>query len=53
MVGGVKGTAIESVVADVNRLVDAGVVSRADLEVRLEAEDLESVPVYDDEEQSA
>jgi hypothetical protein len=41
MVGGVKGTAIESVVADVNRLVDAGGISRADLEVRLEADDLE------------
>jgi len=40
MVGGVKGTAIESVVADVNRLVDAGALSRADLEVRLEADDL-------------
>lgn len=40
MVGGVKGTAIESVVADVNRLVDAGTISRADLEVRLEADDL-------------
>lgn len=40
MVGGVKGSAIESVVADVNRLVDAGVISRADLEVRLEADDL-------------
>jgi len=41
MVGGVKGTAIESVVADVNRLVDTGGVRRADLEVRLEADDLE------------
>jgi hypothetical protein len=41
MVGGVKGTAIESVVADVNRLVEAGGISRAELEVRLEADDLE------------
>ena len=41
MVGGVKGTALESVVADVNRLVDAGSISRADLDVRLEATDLE------------
>ena len=41
MVGGVKGTAIESVVGDVNRLVDSGGISRADLEVRLESEDLE------------
>ncbi len=40
MVGGVKGTALESVVADVNRLVDAGVISRAELDVRLEADDL-------------
>jgi len=41
MVGGVKGTAIESVVADVNRVVESGGISRADLELRLEAEDLE------------
>ncbi len=41
MVGGVKGTAIESVVADVNRLVEAGRIDRAELDVRLEAEDLE------------
>lgn len=41
MVGGVKGTALESVVADVNRLVETGVISRADLDVRLDAEDLE------------
>lgn len=40
MVGGVKGTAIASVVADVNRLVDTGAISRTDLEVRLEADDL-------------
>jgi hypothetical protein len=41
MVGGVKGTAIESVIADVNRLVESGKISRQQLEVRLEAEDLE------------
>jgi hypothetical protein len=41
MKGGVKGTAIESVVADVVRLLEAGRISREDLEVRLEREDLE------------
>jgi hypothetical protein len=41
MVGGVKGTAIESVVADVKRLVESGRISREQLEVQLEAEDLE------------
>jgi hypothetical protein len=40
MAGGVKGTAIESVVADVRKLVETGKVSRQQLEVRLEAEDL-------------
>jgi hypothetical protein len=40
MVGGVKGTAIESVIADVRRLVETRRVSRQQLEVRLEAEDL-------------
>jgi hypothetical protein len=38
---GVKGSAIESVVADVNRLVEEGSLSREALEVRLRAEDLE------------
>jgi hypothetical protein len=38
---GVKGSAIESVVADVIRLVEGGRVSRDELEVRLRAEDLE------------
>lgn len=38
---GVKGTAIESVVADVNRLVAEGRLSREALEVRLRAEDLD------------
>jgi hypothetical protein len=37
---GVKGTAIESVVADVNRLVEEGRISRDTLEVRLQAPDL-------------
>jgi hypothetical protein len=37
----VKGTAIESVVGDVNRLVESGRISRQQLELRLEAEDLE------------
>jgi hypothetical protein len=41
MVGGVKGTAIESVVADVNRLVEKRRITREELEVRLEPEDLE------------
>lgn len=41
MVGGVKGTAIESVVADVNRLVESGRIARTELEVRLEADDIE------------
>ncbi len=41
MAGGVKGTAIESVIADVNRLVERGRISREQLELRLEAEDLE------------
>lgn len=38
---GVKGTAIESVVADVNRLVDEGRLSRDVLEARLQAPDLQ------------
>jgi len=38
---GVKGTAIESVIADVNRLVEAGRISRDVLEVRLPAADLQ------------
>jgi hypothetical protein len=38
---GVKGSAIESVVADVLRLVEEGRLSRDALEVRLRAEDLE------------
>jgi len=38
---GVKGTAIESVVADVNRLVEEGRVSRDALEARLPAADLQ------------
>ena len=37
----VKGTAIESVVADLNRLVQEGRISREELEAKLEAEDLE------------
>jgi len=41
MGGGVKGTAIASVIEDVNRLVQEGRLSRTDLEVRLEREDLE------------
>jgi hypothetical protein len=38
---GVKGTALESVVADVLRLVDEGRIPRDELEARLEREDLE------------
>lgn len=38
---GVKGTAIESVVADVNRLVEEGRISRDALEARLPAADLQ------------
>jgi hypothetical protein len=38
---GVKGTALESVVADVLRLVDEGRIRRDELEVRLVAEDVE------------
>jgi hypothetical protein len=38
---GVKGTAIQSVVADVKRLVEEGRVSRDELEARLAREDLE------------
>ena len=41
MVGGVKGTAIESVIADVNRLLEKRRITREELEVRLEPEDLE------------
>ncbi|HTY16246.1 MAG TPA: hypothetical protein VMH82_00820 [Myxococcota bacterium] len=37
----VKGTAIESVVADLNRLLQEGRISRDELEARLEAADLE------------
>jgi hypothetical protein len=37
----IKGSAIVAAVADVNRLVEAGRISREELEVRLEAEDLE------------
>jgi len=37
-VSGIKGSAIESVVADVNRLVEAGRIARTALEVRLDAE---------------
>jgi hypothetical protein len=37
---GVKGTAIESVVTDVNQLVEAGRLSPHELELRLPAEDL-------------
>jgi hypothetical protein len=37
---GVKGSAIESVVADVNRLVDEGRIAREALEARLPGEDL-------------
>ena len=40
MAGGVKGTAIASVVEDVNRLLAEGRLSRDDLEVRLERDDL-------------
>jgi hypothetical protein len=40
MVGGVKGTAIESVIADVNRLVESRRISREQLELQLESEDL-------------
>lgn len=36
----VKGTAIESVVADVKRLVEEGRIAREQLEIRLPAEDL-------------
>jgi hypothetical protein len=38
---GVKGTAIESVVSDVKRLVEEGRISREELDARLPAEDLE------------
>jgi hypothetical protein len=38
---GVKGTAIESVIADVNRLVEEGRLSRDALEARLPAADLQ------------
>jgi hypothetical protein len=38
---GVKGSAIESVVADVRRLVEQGQISRDVLDARLKAEDLE------------
>lgn len=37
---GVKGTAIESVVEDVKRLVETGAISQNALEARLQAEDL-------------
>jgi len=40
MAGGVKGTAIASVIEDVNRLVAEGRVDRDSLEARLEAVDL-------------
>jgi hypothetical protein len=39
----IKGSAIIAAVADVNRLLEAGRISREDLEVRLEAEDLELI----------
>jgi hypothetical protein len=39
-VSGIKGSAMEAVVADVNRLVEAGRLSREELEVRLAAADL-------------
>lgn len=38
---GVKGTAIESVVADVNRLLEEGVLARDAVEARLQARDLQ------------
>lgn len=41
MPGGVKGTAVASVVEDLKRLIEAGRVRRDELEVRLHAEDLE------------
>jgi hypothetical protein len=41
MTGAVKGTAVASVVEDVNRLVAEGRISREELEARLDAEDLE------------
>jgi hypothetical protein len=41
MTGGVKGTAISSVIEDVQRLVSQGRISRAELEVRLEPRDVE------------
>jgi len=37
----VKGTAIQSVVEDLNRLLEAGKISRDELAARLEADDLE------------
>jgi hypothetical protein len=37
----VKGTAIESVIGDLKRLVEGGRISREQLELRLDAEDLE------------
>lgn len=41
MPGGVKGTAVASVVEDLKRQIEAGRVRRDELEVRLQAEDLE------------
>lgn len=41
MPGGVKGTAVASVVEDVKRLIEAGRLRREQLEVRLEPADLE------------
>jgi len=41
MAGGVKGSAVASVVEDVNRLVAEGRITRTELEVRLERADLE------------
>lgn len=41
MPGGVKGTAVASVVEDLKRLIEAGRVRRDELEVRLQAADLE------------
>jgi hypothetical protein len=38
---GAKGTAIASVVEDLNRLLQEGKISREELEARLEANDLE------------
>jgi hypothetical protein len=38
---GVKGTAIQSVVEDLNRLLQEGKLSREELEARLQADDLE------------